>query len=58
MRPSQCEGYLADLILLDFDKPHLTPNHNTISNLVYAVKGSDVAYTMVDGKFVYKKGEC
>lgn len=52
------EGYLADLILLDFDKPHLTPNHNTISNLVYAVKGSDVAYTMVDGKFVYKKGEC
>ncbi len=52
------EGYLADLILLDFAKPHLTPNHNTVSNLVYAVKGSDVAYTMVDGKFVYRKGEC
>lgn len=51
------EGYLADFILLDFDKPHLTPNHNTVSNLVYAVKGSDVAYTMIDGKFVYKKGE-
>ena len=49
------EGYLADLILLDFDKPHFTPNHNTVSNLVYAVRGSDVAYTMVDGRFVYQK---
>lgn len=51
------EGFLADLILLDFDQPHLTPNHNSISNLVYAVRGSDVVYTMVDGKFVYRKGE-
>ncbi len=49
------EGYLADLILLDFAKPHLTPNHNTISNLVYAVRGSDVVYTLVDGKIVYQK---
>ncbi|MBR5153053.1 MAG: amidohydrolase [Clostridia bacterium] len=49
------EGYLADMILLDFAKPHLTPNHNTISNLVYAVHGSDVVYTIVDGKIVYQK---
>ncbi|MBQ2614627.1 MAG: amidohydrolase [Clostridia bacterium] len=49
------EGYLADLILLDFAKPHLTPNHNTVSNLVYAVRGFDVAYTLVDGKIVYQK---
>ncbi len=51
------EGYLADLILLDFNKPHLTPNHNTVSNLVYAVSGSDVAYTMVDGRIVYCRGK-
>ncbi len=51
------EGYLADLILLDFDKPHLTPNHNTVSNLVYAVSGADVAYTMVDGRIVYRRGK-
>ncbi len=49
------EGYLADLILVDFDVPHLSPNHNTISNLSYAVRGSDVAYTMVDGVFVYSR---
>ncbi len=51
------EGYLADLILLDFNKPHLTPNHNTVSNLVYAVSGNDVAYTMVDGRIVYCRGK-
>ena len=50
-------GYLADLILLDFNKPHLTPNHNTVSNLVYAVSGNDVAYTIVDGRIVYCRGK-
>ena len=49
------EGYLADIILLDFDKPMFEPNHNTISNLAYACKGSDVLFTIVDGKVVYEK---
>ncbi len=49
------EGYLADMIVLDFAQPHLTPNHNTVSNLVYAVHGSDVVYTIVDGAVVYQK---
>lgn len=47
------EGYLADMILLDFDTPYLKPNYNTVSNLVYAVRGGCVVRTMVDGKFVY-----
>ena len=51
------DGYLADLILLDFDVPHLTPNNNTVSNLVYAVRGSDVAYTIIDGVIVYERGK-
>ena len=51
------EGYLANLILVDFDKPHLTPCHNVISNLVYAAKGSDVVMTMVHGKVLYENGE-
>lgn len=50
------EGYLADMIILDFDKPHLTPNHNTVANLVYSAHGSDVEYTIVGGKVVYKRG--
>lgn len=49
------EGYLADMAVIDFDAPHLTPNHNTVSNLVYAARGSDVEYTIVNGKIVYKR---
>ena len=30
------EGYLADLCLVDLDIPAFTPNHNFVSNLVYA----------------------
>lgn len=48
-------GYLADMIVIDFNTPHLTPNHNTLSNLVYSASGSDVEYTIVNGKLVYKR---
>ena len=48
-------GYLADMIILDFDTPHLTPNYNTVSNLVYSAAGSDVEYTIVNGKIVYNR---
>jgi len=34
------------------DKPHLTPNFNPVSNLVYAAEGSDVETTIIDGKVV------
>lgn len=51
------EGYLADLILLDFNQPQFQPNHNTISNLVYGARGSDVVYTIIDGAIVYSRGE-
>ena len=51
------EGYLADMILIDFNVPHLTPNNNTVSNLVYAVRGSDVVRTIVNGRTVYQKGK-
>lgn len=42
-------GGKADLILLDFDKPHLTPVYNYVSHLVYAASGADVDTTIVDG---------
>ena len=51
------KDYLADIILVDFNAPHLTPNNNTVSNLVYAVRGSDVAYTIADGRIVYHRGK-
>jgi 5-methylthioadenosine/S-adenosylhomocysteine deaminase len=44
------EGKKADIIMLDLNKPHLTPRHDMISLLVYSARGSDVCTTIVDGK--------
>jgi len=49
-------GMDADLIVFDFDKPHLYPCNNVISNLVYAASGSDVVMTMVRGNVLYENG--
>lgn len=45
-------GKKADLILVDFRKPHLTPAHNIVSNLVYSADGSDVDTVIVNGKIL------
>jgi 5-methylthioadenosine/S-adenosylhomocysteine deaminase len=50
-------GRPADLTLFDFDRPHLTPRHNLVANLVHSAKGSDVSHVVVDGRLVYRKGE-
>jgi 5-methylthioadenosine/S-adenosylhomocysteine deaminase len=49
-------GMKADIVLLDFDVPHLAPCHNVVSHLVYAAKASDVYATIVDGKILYRNG--
>ncbi len=51
------KGFLADMILLDFDRVEYKPNHNTISNLVYACNGRDVIYAIIDGNVVYSKNK-
>ncbi len=45
-------GKRADLILIDTNKPHLTPQHNPYANLVYAANGSDVHTVIVDGRIL------
>jgi len=50
-------GARADIIMLDFDKPHLIPDHDPVFNVVYSAQGSDVAMTMVDGKILYENGQ-
>ena len=50
-------GKKADIVLLDFDKPHLTPRHNVVSHLVYAAGAADVSSVMVDGHWLLKNGE-
>ena len=44
------EGKNADIIMIDLNKPHLTPSHDFVSHLIYAATGSDVCTTIVDGK--------
>jgi 5-methylthioadenosine/S-adenosylhomocysteine deaminase len=43
-------GKKADVILIDFKKPHLTPVHDFYANIVYSASGSDVDTVIVDGK--------
>jgi len=45
-------GKRADVIIIDTDKPHLTPLYHPVSHLVYAACGSDVATTIVNGRIV------
>ena len=46
------EGYLADLCLVDLHIPAFTPNHNFISNLVYAANGSCIDTVICNGKIL------
>lgn len=45
-------GGLADVIVVDFDQPHLTPVYDPISHLVYAVTGTDVIHSIIHGRLV------
>ncbi len=50
-------GYDADLALLNFDTPRLSPCYDTLSHLVYAATGEDVELTMSAGRILYENGE-
>jgi 5-methylthioadenosine/S-adenosylhomocysteine deaminase len=51
------DGKIADLIMIDLKKPHLTPLHDPVSHLVYAVRGTDVSTTIVNGKLLMLNGD-
>ncbi len=46
------EGKLADIILIDLNRPDLVPNHNLISNIIYSANSSCVDTVIVDGKIL------
>lgn len=48
------EGFLADALLVDLNNERLTPNHNLISNWVYAADASAIKHVICNGKFVMK----
>ena len=50
-------GGVADIAVVDFDAPHLTPVHDYVSHLAYAVRGSDVRHTICDGEVLMEDRE-
>jgi len=51
------EGANADLAVVDFSAPHLTPVHDHVSHLAYAATGQDVRHTVCDGDVLMRDRE-
>ncbi|MFZ5994472.1 MAG: amidohydrolase [Thermodesulfobacteriota bacterium] len=49
-------GKKADIIVIDMNKPHLTPVYNLYSHLVYAVNGADVISSVINGRVIMENG--
>ena len=50
-------GKRADLIMVRLDRPNAAPLYDAISQMVYALKASDVRDVMVNGKPVVRDGK-
>jgi 5-methylthioadenosine/S-adenosylhomocysteine deaminase len=48
-------GMKADIILLDFNKPHLKPLHDINAHMVYSASSADVDTVIVNGKILMEK---
>lgn len=49
-------GRLADLSLIDLNRPEMVPIHNLTSNLVYSASGSFVNTVIIDGRIIMYNG--
>ena len=43
------------MIVIDRDRPHLSPDRDPWSTLAYAARGTDVRLTMVDGEVLVER---
>jgi cytosine/adenosine deaminase-related metal-dependent hydrolase len=50
-------GKKADIAVLDFDYPHLTPHPDPVSTLVYQTQGHEVETVVCNGELVLEDGE-
>jgi 5-methylthioadenosine/S-adenosylhomocysteine deaminase len=50
------EGALADVVIFDFERPHLTPLLDPLGTLVHDACGRDVEHVFVDGRHVIAHG--
>jgi 5-methylthioadenosine/S-adenosylhomocysteine deaminase len=54
---SLAAGKKADLVIFDFDRPHLVPCIDPFGNLVHTAHGRDVRDVIVAGEIVVRDGE-
>jgi 5-methylthioadenosine/S-adenosylhomocysteine deaminase len=50
-------GKRADLILLNVNRPHMTPHPDPVSTIVYAAEASDVETALIDGRIVMRENK-
>ncbi|MFO7783125.1 MAG: amidohydrolase [Thermodesulfobacteriota bacterium] len=50
-------GKKADVIIVDTNKPHLTPLYNPFSHLVYAAAAQDVTHSIINGRVIMENRE-
>jgi 5-methylthioadenosine/S-adenosylhomocysteine deaminase len=50
-------GKKADVVIVNFDKPHLHPVYDETSHLVYAAKASDVETVIINGRIIMENGK-
>lgn len=50
------EGKLADICLVDLNRPEMVPVHNLVSNLVYSASGAFVDTVICDGRILMEGG--
>ena len=50
-------GKLADVVVIDLNRPNMQPRNSILSNIVYSGSKENVRLTMVNGRILYENGE-
>ena len=51
------EGQLADIIMIDLQRPSMQPINNILNNIVYSGSKDVIKMTMINGKILYFNGK-
>ena len=50
-------GYIADLVILDLDRPNMRPVNDIVASLAYSANGSEAETVIVGGRILMENGE-
>lgn len=50
-------GKKADLVIMDFNRPHLVPRHNVLAHTVYSANSADINTVIVNGQILMENRE-